>query len=275
MSLPKIPIVIAVPLTAASIILVTAGLLLVSSSIHKHIKPSTADNLTNGAQQKPLKASAEDKLQPSVDSALPTQLPPDYTIPPTINGLAPLLINIPTKQNVVFLGIDDGVYKQATELQLMKRNNVKASLFLADIFIKDNPAFFKKFISAGSFVENHTVNHKLLSRLSYEEQKQEICFEADRQLLEYGRRPVLFRPPGGDYNQNTQRAAAACGMKAVILWIAKANGGSMQYQVGNKLQPGDIVLMHFRPEFAADMQAFVTAEKTAGLHTALLEDWIK
>ena len=64
-------------------------------------------------------------------------------------------------------------------------------------------------------------------------------------------------------------------MKAVVLWIAKANGGSMQYQVGNRLRPGDIVLMHFRPEFAQDMQAFVDAEKAAGLHTVLLEDWIR
>ena len=275
MTLFKIPIIIAVPSLAVSIVSITTGYLFLSSPNFQDIRTTTANNSTTGAQLKPVKAPAEDKLQPSVDSGLPVPLPPDYTIPPITNGLAPLLINIPTKQNVVFLGIDDGVYKQATELQLMKKNNIKASLFLADIFIRDNPAFFKKFISAGSYVENHTINHKLLSRLSYEEQKQEICLEADRQQLEYGRRPVLFRPPGGDYNQNTQRAAAACGMKAVILWIAKANGGSMQYQVGNKLQPGDIVLMHFRPEFAADMKAFIAAEKAAGLRTALLEDWIE
>ncbi len=63
-------------------------------------------------------------------------------------------------------------------------------------------------------------------------------------------------------------------MKAVVLWAAKASGGSMQFQVGNKLRPGDIVLMHFRPEFKQDLQAFVIAEKQAGLHTDLLENWL-
>jgi hypothetical protein len=49
----------------------------------------------------------------------------------------------------------------------------------------------------------------------------------------------------------------------------------MQYQIGNGLRPGDIVLMHFRPEFRSDMQAFVDAENAAGLHTELLEDWLR
>ena len=48
----------------------------------------------------------------------------------------------------------------------------------------------------------------------------------------------------------------------------------MQYQVGHSLRAGDIVLMHFRPEFAKDMKAFVDAETAAGLHTELLEDWL-
>lgn len=198
----------------------------------------------------------------------------DTSIPPIVNGLAPLIINLPTVQKVVFLGIDDGAFKQPFEINLLKRNHVKASLFLSNLFIKNEPDFFAGFIPNGSLVENHTVNHRMLSRLTYLEQKREICDEADLQQQQFGRRPVLFRPPGGDYNKNTQRAAAACGMKAVVLWISKANGGSMQYQVGTRLQPGDIVLMHFRPEFAKDFQAFLEAEKIAGLHTELLEDWL-
>ena len=204
----------------------------------------------------------------------PQEMIPGYTIPPVSGGLAPLLSTIPTTQPVVFLGIDDGRDKLPTDLPIMKHNHIKASLFLANHLIEDNPNFFKDFITAGSYVEDHSVSHVQLSKLSYARQRQEICEEADLQTQQFGRRPVLFRPPYGDYNTDTRRAAADCGMKAVVLWIAKANGGSMQYQVGDHLRPGDIVLMHFRPEFAQDMQAFVQAEKAAGLHTVLLEDWL-
>ncbi len=212
--------------------------------------------------------------QPRQQSATNLAVAPDYSLPPVTDGLAPVLISIPTKQNIVFLGIDDGANKQDFELELLQNNNIKATLFLADEFIKDKPSFFKKFMDAGYPIENHTLTHRLLSKLTYEQQKHEICGEADRQLQQFGRRPVLFRPPGGDYNQDTRRAAADCGMKALINWVAKANGGSMQYQVGNTLRPGDIVLMHFRPEFAADLQAFLDAQQAAGLHTELLEDWL-
>lgn len=198
----------------------------------------------------------------------------DYSIPPIVNGLVPVLSKIPTKEPVVFLGIDDGANKKADELTIMKDNGIKASLFLSDRFINTNRAFFKDFIGEGSLIENHTTDHKLLSNLTYADQKTEICGMADLELKEYGRKPVLLRPPGGDYNTDTLKAAADCGMKALIIWDSKANGGVMQYQNARNLSAGDIVLMHFRPEFQKDMQAFIDASKAYGLHTELLEDWL-
>jgi hypothetical protein len=49
----------------------------------------------------------------------------------------------------------------------------------------------------------------------------------------------------------------------------------VQYQQGNSLQAGDIVLMHFRKEVIADLTAFTTAAESAKLQPVLLEDWIK
>ncbi len=204
------------------------------------------------------------------------QQPPfiaDYALPPAENGLAPVITSLPTKQNIVFLGIDDGAFKDPSVVQLMKKNNIKASLFLSRLFIANNPDFFKQLVTQGSVVEDHTLSHdtNMIKDDSYAVQKAEICGMADYEAQHYGRRPILFRPPGGAYSTTMRKAAHDCGMKAVVTWIAKVNGGSMQYQVGDKLRPGDIVLMHFRPEFEKDMQAFVDAEKAAGVHTELLE----
>ena len=158
----------------------------------------------------------------------------------------------------------------------MNANHVKATLFLAKLFIGSDPTFFDSFLGAGNIIENHTISHdtNMIRTMSYEQQKAEICGMADYEQQEYGRRPVLFRPPGGAYSATMQRAAAACGMKAIITWIAKANGGSMQYQIGDHLRPGDIVLMHFRPEFKQDLQAFLDAMHSQHLQTELLENWM-
>jgi peptidoglycan/xylan/chitin deacetylase (PgdA/CDA1 family) len=201
---------------------------------------------------------------------------PDAHITPLSDGLAPVITSLSTNQPVVFLTIDDGAHKTPDELQTMNDNGIKATLFLARAFISSNPGFFIDFTKAGNPIENHTLSHdtNMTKTMSYEQQKQEICGMADYEQQQYGRRPIFFRPPGGAYTTVMRRAAADCGMKAVVTWIAKANGGSMQYQIGDHLRPGDIVLMHFRPEFQQDLKAFMDAAKSQHLHTELLQDWL-
>lgn len=191
-------------------------------------------------------------------------------------NFAPVISNINTNEKVVFLTIDDGGTKHADMLELLQKNNVKASLFLTNNFIADNYDFFKPFKNSGMSIQNHTLSHQYArpGALSYQTQKNEICGMSDKIEKIYGARPTLFRPPGGWVDDNTKLATKECGMKAVVLWIAKANGRSMQYQVGKSLRPGDIVLMHFRPEFADDLAAFVRARDEAGLTTDYLENWI-
>jgi len=199
----------------------------------------------------------------------------DYTLPPISDGMVPVLLSVPTKQPVVFLGIDDGQYQDRSVIDLLRRSGVRASLFLNDHYTAENPPFFKQLERTGSIIENHTINHLDLTALNYNQQVDEICGNADRLAAEFGRRPTMFRPPYGSYNDDTRRAAAACGMRALIQWHAKVNNGSVQYQDGDRLVAGDIVLMHFRPEFAQDLKAYQAAVKASGLQTVLLEDWLK
>ncbi|HEY8296007.1 MAG TPA: polysaccharide deacetylase family protein, partial [Micrococcaceae bacterium] len=149
------------------------------------------------------------------------------------------------------------------------------SLFLARTFIAENPGYFTSMVSDGSRIENHTLSHRLdFARTSYAEQKAEICGMSDYELAAYGRRPVLFRPPGGPYSPATRRAAADCGIRAIVDWAATVDNGRMHYQSGDSLKQGDIVLMHFRPGFMADLAAFVAAQRAAGLRVALLENFL-
>lgn len=193
------------------------------------------------------------------------------------SGSVPVISKIDTKEKIVFLTIDDGGTKQADMLELLQKNNIKASLYLANTFIADNYNFFKTFQTAGMPIQNHTLNHYTKPNdLSYDFIKNEICGMSNKIEQIYGTRPTLFRPPGGslDTNGYIKLASKECGIKAIVLWIAKANGGSMQYQVGKSLRPGDIVLMHFRKEFKDDLEAFIKARDEAGLTTDYLENWI-
>ncbi|MFF1828495.1 polysaccharide deacetylase family protein [Paenarthrobacter sp. NPDC058040] len=201
---------------------------------------------------------------------------PDYQLPPIVGGLAPVITKIPTKHPVVFLTIDDGNIKTPESVKLMGEYDYPASLFLTRDTIADNPAFFKAFAAQGSLVENHTVSHNInmVRQWGYQQQLNDMVGMQDYALQQYGRKPTLFRPPGGAYSNVMRQAVAAAGMKAIVTWEAKANAGKMDYQVGNSLRPGDIVLMHFRAEFAADLAAFRAAQLAAGLEVVLLEDFL-
>lgn len=259
------------PLRIASVLLVFAAGVGVGTAAWQLHKPVATVAVVTGQQPKNLSQDLPSTV------TTPTETDVDYTLPPAKDGLAPVVTHLDTKQPVVFLGIDDGAYKDPSVVQIMKDNHIKASLFLAKVFISNNPDFFKQLVDEGSVIEDHTLDHdtQMIKKETYAQQKAEICGMADYEQQHYGKRPLLFRPPGGAYSDTMRKAAYDCGMKAVVTWIAKANGGAMQYQIGHTLRAGDIVLMHFRPEFKQDMAAFVAAENAAGLHTELLEDAIK
>ncbi|MBO1268134.1 polysaccharide deacetylase family protein [Arthrobacter cavernae] len=213
---------------------------------------------------------------PAVKKRIRRTFIPDFALPPIRDGLAPVITKIDTKHPVVFLTIDDGNTKTPEMARLMAEHDYPASLFLTQNSVQDNPAFFKAFQAQGSLIENHTVSHNInmVRQWSYQQQLNDIEGMQQFAGLQYGRRPTLFRPPGGAYSGAMRQAVAAAGMKAIVTWEAKANAGRMDYQVGNSLRAGDIVLMHFRPEFAADLAAFRAAQLAAGLEVVLLEDFL-
>jgi len=188
---------------------------------------------------------------------------------------APLLSRIPTTQPVAFITIDDGQIQRAEAIQLLKDAGVPVSLFLMSSVADRNPPYFAALQREGAVIESHTISHPSLRGRSYARQKKEICGSSDQLGARFGRRPTLFRPPYGEYDQTTLRAARDCGMKAVLNWKAAANGGKVFYQTAEKkLKPGDIVLMHFRQAFVADFLAVLKAIHDSGLTPALVEDYV-
>jgi peptidoglycan/xylan/chitin deacetylase (PgdA/CDA1 family) len=91
-------------------------------------------------------------------------------------------------------------------------------------------------------VENHTVSHNInmVTQMSYAQQLAEITAMQDYAQQQFGRRPALFRPPGGAYSNTMRKAAADAGLKAIITWEAKANAGRMDYQAGNAWARGTL-----------------------------------
>lgn len=196
-------------------------------------------------------------------------------------GLPPVFTTVPTKKKVVFLTIDDGAEKDPELLKMMSELKIPYTAFLSDYLVKEDYAYFKKMQSRGVSLNNHTLNHPYLPGLSYKEQRREICGMQDVIQKRYGKRPELFRPPYGNYNADSLRAAKSCGIKAVPLWASEAFPDRMDWREWDKdLHPGDIILTHFRgredwkgtmPDMIRKVMKTVTDK---GYAVARLEDYL-
>ncbi|MFE7774238.1 polysaccharide deacetylase family protein [Streptomyces sp. NPDC057445] len=197
------------------------------------------------------------------------------------DGLPPVFTTVPTKEKVVFLTIDDGAEKDPELLKMMSELRIPYSAFLSDYLVRDDYDYFEEMQDRGVSLQNHTLNHPYMPALSYAKQKKEICGQQDRIEERFGKRPPLFRPPYGNYNRDTLRAAKACGIKAVPLWAAEAFPDHMEWREWDRdLHPGDIILTHFRGKgqwkgSMTDMVRHVMKVVTRkGYAVARLEDYV-
>ncbi|GCB46707.1 hypothetical protein SNL152K_4005 [Streptomyces sp. NL15-2K] len=196
-------------------------------------------------------------------------------------NLPPVFTTVPTRQKVVFLTIDDGAEKDPAFLRMMGELKIPYTAFLSDYLVKEDYGYFKKMQDTGVVLNNHTLHHPYLPDLSYARQKREIC--GMQRVIErrYGKRPTLFRPPYGNYDGDTLRAAKACGIRYVPLWNEEVFVDRWEYREWDRdLHPGDIVLSHFRGRddwkgTMPDMiRRFLNKITDRGYAVARLEDYL-
>ncbi|MGW0530801.1 polysaccharide deacetylase family protein [Streptomyces sp. NPDC003032] len=227
-----------------------------------------------GLAKTPLAAPAPPAVKPKIKTRKGFQVKGHAKLPPVFT-------TIPTKRKVVFLTIDDGAEKDPALLRMMSDLKIPYTAFLSNYLVKEDYRYFRKMRDRGVSLNNHTLNHRYMPGLSYGRQLREICGMQDVIEKRYGKRPELFRPPYGNYNKNTLRAAKACGIKAVPLWASEAFPDRMEWREWDRdLHPGDIILTHFRgledwkgtmPDMVRRVMKTVTDK---GYAVARLEDYL-
>jgi peptidoglycan/xylan/chitin deacetylase (PgdA/CDA1 family) len=176
--------------------------------------------------------------------------PPPAAKPITLSASDPTVFSrVPLTDKVVFVTIDDGIEKDPNFIRMVRDFRVPITISLADVLIRDDYAYFEKLYETGYVsVQNHTVNHPLdMPGLSASQQLYEIAAQQEKLRKEYGVTPYIFRPPGGNYDETTIVSTRQAGLKGLMLWKEAMQITDMQYQTSvHRLNPGDIILCHFR-----------------------------
>jgi len=185
--------------------------------------------------------SPKEPLQNQTSESL-KQLNPSLTS----EGPIKLVYDLPEKQPVVYITIDDGWYPNDEVLKLMQQYHLPITTFLIEQAAQEHPAFWHQFVNDGGHIEDHTFNHPFLTHLSQTEDKSQISQPIDY-FRQYGPPPDELRPPYGDYNPQVGQAAWDSGIKYVVMWDAEMEKSALSTRSGSEIKPGDIILLHWVP----------------------------
>ncbi|MER7483108.1 polysaccharide deacetylase family protein [Streptomyces sp. NPDC126510] len=193
----------------------------------------------------------------------------------------PVVDHVTTREPVVFLTYDDGAERDPRFVGLVRERRLPVSMFLTDSVVGPGYGHFARLRAVGASIQNHTLDHPALRGLPYAGQRAEICGQQHKLRSRFGVVPRLFRPPYGTYDATTLRAAADCGITAVVLWRASLNAdGELAYTRGEPgLRAGDIISVPSdgtEPRTLAERTVRLLREiEKRGLRVGRLEDHLE
>ncbi|GAA1697391.1 polysaccharide deacetylase family protein [Fodinicola feengrottensis] len=198
--------------------------------------------------------------------------------PPQDNSGAVVVRDIPTKQKVVFITIDDGDNRDPRTEALLRKANVPVTVFLIGAVASCEPDYFRRLQGLGIHLEDHTEQHPNIAKVFAGRQRQQICGIPSKYQRMFGHRPGLFRPPFGydAFNSTTLRVLPTCGLHYLVLWQVNVHGNNIVHlrRGVRQIEPGDIILLHFQDNFVVGFAKVLEAVKQAGLTPAVLQDYL-
>jgi peptidoglycan-N-acetylglucosamine deacetylase len=158
-----------------------------------------------------------------------------------------------TTMKVAF-SVDDGPNEFSQKMFQIAKKYGRISIFVSGNAAARFPDLVREADELGFSIGIHGYSHLMMSKLSWQQQREEI--EKSLEVVEeiIGEKPRLFRPPWGSFNENTQEILLSRGMHLVNWDVDSTDYLSLSSEeiverVISQVKPGSIVLFHDADEF--------------------------
>jgi len=159
---------------------------------------------------------------------------------------------VPVSGKYVAITFDDGPHPQNTPrlLDILRARNVKATFYVIGRSVDLHPGVVRRTVAEGHEIGNHSHTHRLMTRLSDSEVRDEMRRCEDAIGRASGVRPRTMRPPYGGLAQRQRELVHAEFGYPTILWNVdpldwKRPGPSVVAQrMISGANPGAILLAH-------------------------------
>ena len=134
-------------------------------------------------------------------------------------------------------------------LDTLDKYNVKSTFFLVGFWVDKYPEHVKEIVRRGHEIGNHSTTHPNMSQLSLEKILDEINVTGKKIEELTNKKPILFRPPFGDYNDLLIRTLRENGYYTIQWDIDSLDWKELGVQsvvdrVTRNVRNGSIVLFH-------------------------------
>ena len=153
-------------------------------------------------------------------------------------------------KNKILLTFDDGPTEETTLkiLSVLKSHKIKAVFFCVGNNIKQYPESARKILEDGHIIANHTMNHRVLSKMNRVEAIDEIKSFNELMKEKFNYNVRYFRPPYGRFNLNTSRLLNSLNLKCVmwdlLTYDFENSIKKVQLAINNYLSESSIIVFH-------------------------------
>jgi peptidoglycan/xylan/chitin deacetylase (PgdA/CDA1 family) len=183
---------------------------------------------------------------------------------------------IADSERSVVLTFDDGPGKYLSPiLDVLQAEAVPAMFFWQTrLLYPERP--WRRVLEEGHMLGSHTCKHPDLRRLDYEEQYRELS-HSKHKLEQITGQPIrYFRPPFGQFDTCTLKAAEALDLNVVMWstasfdWELKGDPGKIITNVVDHMEDGAIVLLHELRQTVEALPELIAQIRARGYRFALL-----
>ncbi|KAA0550005.1 polysaccharide deacetylase family protein [Bacillus sp. BGMRC 2118] len=179
------------------------------------------------------------------------------------------------KRSGVVLTFDDGPGKYTEELlDILQKKQVKAVFFWQSRLVYSNRPW-KRLLADGHILGSHAHNHKNLTKLNREEQYHQLY--SSKLIVEKvtGTEITYFRPPFGQYNEDTMKILKDLGMTPVMWDISSYDWELKEPKritsnILDHVQEGSIILLHELEQTVEALPSIIEGIREKGLSFELL-----
>jgi len=172
----------------------------------------------------------------------------------------------PSRGRAFYITIDDGWFPSEPVLRLMRARHLPVTAFLISSAAGKHRRYWRRFQAAGGVIEDHTVSHPDLTKLTIAAAMQQWAGAARALHAWFGTTPTLGRPPYGGVTRKVLDTARLAGLRTVVMWSAVMSDGRLSTYDHRPLRPGEIVILHWVPGLYKNLSRLLHIASARGLH---------